>query len=447
MQEDDKRCCTSAQHCTASDCADRHRDGGHPVTPGGAAREVESSANDTSPGLDGQPSSGNANVSRTKCVSPTNTFGFRMATQHVSDTTALQVNQHLTLLSMELVADSRGQKQSDPARDPILSIFCALHDDTEPTVRAVSRVMLTYTTPGQAAPARALLGMRGVRVLEFRCERTLIEGFVELVRTEDPDIVVGYEIQLSSWGYLLQRGEALGYDLAVLLSRTPTATAAAAAATGGGAENNYAATHTSEFRLVGRIILNLWRLMRHEVALTSYSFENVMYHILHRRVPAYSQQQLRAWYMDTRAPLRWRVCKHLLFRAVASLQLMYEINFIERTSEFARLFGILFFEVISRGSQFRVEAIMLRIAHPKNFVMLSPSKDQVRNQRAPEALPLILEPESKFYTSPVLVLDFQSLYPSMMIAYNICFSTCLGKVTAAPMTTKPKGWGIFFGQM
>ena len=126
---------------------------------------------------------------------------------------------------------------------------------------------------------------------------------------------------------------------------------------------------------------------------------------------------------------------------------MYEINFIERTSEFARLFGILFFEVISRGSQFRVEAIMLRIAHPKNFVMLSPSKDQVRNQRAPEALPLILEPESKFYTSPVLVLDFQSLYPSMMIAYNICFSTCLGKVTAAPMTTKPKGWGIFFGQM
>jgi DNA polymerase elongation subunit (family B) len=53
---------------------------------------------------------------------------------------------------------------------------------------------------------------------------------------------------------------------------------------------------------------------------------------------------------------------------------------------------------------------------------------QVRSQRAPEALPLILEPESAFYTSPVVVLDFQSLYPSMMIAYNMCYSTCLGKV-------------------
>ena len=48
---------------------------------------------------------------------------------------------------------------------------------------------------------------------------------------------------------------------------------------------------------------------------------------------------------------------------------------------------------------------------------------------APECIPLVMEPESRFYTDPVIVLDFQSLYPSMMIAYNYCFSTCLGKVS------------------
>jgi DNA polymerase zeta len=39
-----------------------------------------------------------------------------------------------------------------------------------------------------------------------------------------------------------------------------------------------------------------------------------------------------------------------------------------------------------------------------------------------------MEPLSAFYSSPLLVLDFQSLYPSVMIAYNYCYSTCLGRV-------------------
>ena len=55
-----------------------------------------------------------------------------------------------------------------------------------------------------------------------------------------------------------------------------------------------------------------------------------------------------------------------------------------------------------------------------------------------ECLPLVMEPESRFYTSPVVVLDFQSLYPSMIIAYNLCFSTCLGKI----VSNNPKVLGV-----
>lgn len=53
---------------------------------------------------------------------------------------------------------------------------------------------------------------------------------------------------------------------------------------------------------------------------------------------------------------------------------------------------------------------------------------QVALQPAMECLPLVMEPESNFYQDPVVILDFQSLYPSMIIAYNLCYSTCLGKV-------------------
>ncbi|KAH7655786.1 DNA-directed DNA polymerase protein [Dioscorea alata] len=53
---------------------------------------------------------------------------------------------------------------------------------------------------------------------------------------------------------------------------------------------------------------------------------------------------------------------------------------------------------------------------------------------AMECLPLVMEPESGFYADPVVVLDFQSLYPSTIIGYNLCFSTCLGKVTPSRET-------------
>lgn len=39
-----------------------------------------------------------------------------------------------------------------------------------------------------------------------------------------------------------------------------------------------------------------------------------------------------------------------------------------------------------------------------------------------------MEPQAAFYTSPLVVLDFQSLYPSVMIAYNYCYSTFLGRI-------------------
>lgn len=47
-------------------------------------------------------------------------------------------------------------------------------------------------------------------------------------------------------------------------------------------------------------------------------------------------------------------------------------------SEFARVFGVDFYSVISRGSQFKVESFLFRIAKPESFVLFSPSKHDVR---------------------------------------------------------------------
>lgn len=48
---------------------------------------------------------------------------------------------------------------------------------------------------------------------------------------------------------------------------------------------------------------------------------------------------------------------------------------------------------------------------------------------SPETIPLNIEPDSGIYYDPIIVLDFQSLYPSICIAYNYCFTTCIGKLS------------------
>lgn len=50
---------------------------------------------------------------------------------------------------------------------------------------------------------------------------------------------------------------------------------------------------------------------------------------------------------------------------------------INRTSELARVFGIDFFSVLSRGSQYRVESMLLRLAHTQNYLAIAPGSQQV----------------------------------------------------------------------
>ncbi|KAJ1555442.1 DNA polymerase zeta, partial [Cladochytrium tenue] len=275
-------------------------------------------------------------------------------------------------------------------------------------------------------------------------EKALLGRLVEKIREFDPDIFLGYEIHSASWGYLIERAK-LEYqmDLAASIARVTHGAKTKVSEE----DNEYGYKHDTALSASGRIFLNVWRLMRTELTLTSYTLENTVFHALHERIPKFSAQKLTEWY-DRGAVLRWRTLKYYLQRVQFNLRLLDDTSKLSRTCEFARVYGIEFYSVLSRGSQFKVESILARITKPENFIMITPTFDQVgrapllnckcelivsvqvRGMRAIDCLPLNMEPESRFYNNPMAVLDFQSLYPSVMIAYNYCYSTCLGRIAS-----------------
>ncbi len=59
------------------------------------------------------------------------------------------------------------------------------------------------------------------------------------------------------------------------------------------------------------------------------------------------------------------------------VEMMDQAEIVTKNAEFARVFGVDFNSVMSRGSQFKVESFMFRIAKPESFVLISPTRDEV----------------------------------------------------------------------
>uniref|UniRef100_A0A8D9BNJ6 DNA polymerase n=1 Tax=Cacopsylla melanoneura TaxID=428564 RepID=A0A8D9BNJ6_9HEMI len=346
-------------------------------------------------------------------MTPNTTGDFQMGLDNLNEVTSHVEDYYLTVLAIEIHAISRASLKPDPNYDEVKAIFYYLYTCPPDEDRKIGIIIIGHKEELPEVRNKQL------QVSFVSNEKELFATFIEKVREWDPDILVGYEIETLSWGYLLERGYILELNLNTALSRIVEVEKR---------NSSRDEVKSVQLQVPGRIIINLWRLLRHEVTLQSYTFENIMYHVLHERVPLFSYKLLTSWWEHRTRLYKWMTVEHYVIRVTGIIRLIEQLDLIGRTSEMARLFGIQFYEVLSRGSQFRVESIMLRLARLNNFVAASPSVKQRAHMRAPESLPLILEPESRLYTDPIIVLDFQSLYPSVIIAYNYCFSTCLGRV-------------------
>ncbi|GLD93414.1 hypothetical protein PINS_up002006 [Pythium insidiosum] len=319
--------------------------------------------------------------------------------------------------------------------------------DDKPVLSGESIRNLSWDTPS----TRKWTRYAGLEVLLVQNEEDLFEQLIRVLQHWDPDFFVGFEVQKESLGYLIDRASQLQINLIQKLSRLPANTIDARNISSGPTDHpttqpdgdeednsserppntsigtTWGITKASGLWIYGRHVLNLWRLARSELKLSRYSREDVIKAVLKRDFPVFSSADLTSLFQSGGESM-WKVIRHVLARSVQNLRVLSQMQLITRTSEMARLFGMDFYSVLSRGSQFRVESVMLRVTKRHNFVLRAPNRTQVAAQAPMECIPLVMEPHSTFYPDPVVVLDFQSLYPSLVIAYNLCYSTMYGRL-------------------
>jgi len=260
----------------------------------------------------------------------------------------------------------------DPAEDAVQALFLLVKDE-----RALSenpRYQAWVISWGEETDRNHVVG---AEFLQAHNETDLFSLFLEKVREIDPDMIVGFETQKNSLGYLIERyRHLLTLNLCQDLSRIQTP---------GGKEGflnedheGWEFRHSSGIHITGRVVLNVWRILKSDITLTTYTYENFVYHILHQRVPHYTFEMLTEFYTNPALRQRWRVFAHYLDRARKSIDMLDKLEVVDQASEFARVFGTDFYSVLTRGSQYKVESVMLRVSRAHNFVALSPGPQQVR---------------------------------------------------------------------
>ncbi|KAI4206771.1 MAG: hypothetical protein LQ348_000839 [Seirophora lacunosa] len=368
-------------------------------------------------------------IPQVEAATQKNQHGFKYS-QKQKSTSVQHETRYMSIMSLEVHVNTRANLVPNPEQDEISCIFwCIQSDDQNLELNGVNEGthIGVVALSADGGLAHKMAQHSDAEIEEEDDELDLINRMVDIVRDHDPDILTGYEVHGGSWGYMIERARCqYDYNLCDEFSRMKSQSHGHF-----GKENDrWGFNHTSTIRVTGRHMINIWRAMRGELNLLQYTMENVVFHLLHRRVPHYSYWDLTEWYSSGKPKGLVRVMDYYLSRVQLDLEILEQNELVPRTSEQARLLGVDFFSVFSRGSQFKVESLMFRIAKPESFLLPSPSRKQVGQQNALECLPLVMEPQSAFYNSPLLVLDFQSLYPSVMIAYNYCYSTFLGRVAS-----------------
>jgi DNA polymerase I len=286
-------------------------------------------------------------------------------------------------------------------------------------------------------------------VIAFPNEKAMLEKFYEILHKFDPDVIVGYNINNFDLPFLLDR--MLENKIPRTLGRCHMK-AASSRKFGTHFRNN----------VPGRVVVDVYELvkeMQFKTQLAEKGFERIKRYGLADVVKNLlgEQEATEEWVRlksaHTELSKIWNgkngelktLFDYARKDALVVLKLLLQKDLLGKFIELSKVSGLLLQDVLDSGEAARVENILLREFNKADFVLpLKPSSEEIlkrEEERITHGLKgaLVFEPKVGLYTTPVVYLDFKSMYPSIFIAYNICPTTLVLNKNAVETITTPDG--------
>lgn len=171
----------------------------------------------------------------------------------------------------------------------------------------------------------------------------------------------------------------------------------------------------------GRVPFDLLFVLLRDYKLRSYTLNAVSYHFLQEQKEDVHHSIITDLQNENEQTRR-RLAIYCIKDAYLPLRLLNKLMCIINYMEMARVTGVSLECLLTRGQQIKVVSQLLRTAKAKGYLM--PANTGQAGEEQYEGA-TVIEPKRGYYANPITTLDFASLYPSIMMAHNLCYTTLL----------------------
>jgi DNA polymerase, archaea type len=335
----------------------------------------------------------------------TNTKVSKVPTYHATDIVPIERTENIPLkiLSFDIECISNDVKRvPDSKKDPIVMISAAFGTEFK----------------GKKDMVYVAKNFTGENVKGVPTEKEMLEEFVKMIDEYDPDVVTGYNINNFDLPYLTERLKQNKIPLSIGRSDKPMF--------GRTTGINF------EFTIPGRIVFDPYQILKKDPWLKfhKYDLNTVAKKMLGEQKHDVEYGEMLSLWTGSRENLG-RFVEYARKDAVLVLRLVVEKGLMDKFFELSKLSGLLLQDVFG-GQTRRVDTMLLHEFKKRGYVMaLNPNKsDLIRRtkERDKEGLKgaTVLEPKKGLHADGcVLVMDFKSLYPSIMRTFNVSPDTLL----------------------
>jgi DNA polymerase delta subunit 1 len=255
----------------------------------------------------------------------------------------------------------------------------------------------------------------------FNTERDLLQAFERHLSKVDPDIITGWNIFGFDLEFLIIRAT-IQCHLSPVWGRVKGVVSELV-------EKNLSssALGSNQLKMVpmkGRYVFDLFQDVKREHKLESYSLNNVSKHFLKDQKNDMPVKEIFSRYAEGDPDRLGEVAEYCIKDTELPHSLLQKLCQIQNQVEMAKACWVPLAFLSERGQQIKVFSQMAKKARELNFIIptfrqgVGTTTDDEGYQGA-----TVLEAQTGAYYGPITALDFASLYPSIMCAHNLCYST------------------------